>query len=197
MVLAYHVIFTAYGFWLPNDPRGSWSRFVAAWELLLAGGKATKTSNRRSHAAEPHDHEQRMQVKEALKYPPVEFTGKQALAIGHGFAQAIKEAGYVVYGCSILPTHVHLVIGRLSRNINVVVGHLKAKGTHRLREEGVHPFEKHVRDDGAVPSCWAEGCWKVFLDTPEDMRRAIDYVQENPVKEGKPKQNWSFVTAYG
>ena len=42
MVLAYHLIFTAYGFWLPNDPRGSWSDFVRAWELFITG-KATKT----------------------------------------------------------------------------------------------------------------------------------------------------------
>jgi hypothetical protein len=28
MILGYHVIFGAYGFWLPNDPRGSWSDFV-------------------------------------------------------------------------------------------------------------------------------------------------------------------------
>ena len=32
-VLAYHLILTNYGFWLPNDPRGSWSEFVRAWEL--------------------------------------------------------------------------------------------------------------------------------------------------------------------
>jgi len=25
MVIASHDIFTFYGFWLPNDPRGSWS----------------------------------------------------------------------------------------------------------------------------------------------------------------------------
>ena len=25
MVHGYHVILAAYGFWLPNDPRGSWS----------------------------------------------------------------------------------------------------------------------------------------------------------------------------
>ena len=28
MVLAYHLVFSAYGFWLPNDPRGSTSREV-------------------------------------------------------------------------------------------------------------------------------------------------------------------------
>ena len=36
-VLVAHVIITAYGFWLPNDPRGSWSDFVGAWELLRFG----------------------------------------------------------------------------------------------------------------------------------------------------------------
>lgn len=30
MVEWYHLIMTAYGFWLPNDPRGSWSEFVGA-----------------------------------------------------------------------------------------------------------------------------------------------------------------------
>jgi len=27
MVLAYRAILSMYGFWLPNDPRGSWSEF--------------------------------------------------------------------------------------------------------------------------------------------------------------------------
>jgi len=30
MVLGTHLILTAYGFWLPNDPRGSWSDFVGS-----------------------------------------------------------------------------------------------------------------------------------------------------------------------
>jgi hypothetical protein len=30
MILAFHAIFGAYGFWLPNDPRGSWSDFVGS-----------------------------------------------------------------------------------------------------------------------------------------------------------------------
>ena len=47
-VLAAHIIFTCYGFWLPNDPRGSWSEWVASWELLRYG-KATKVD----HGAAP------------------------------------------------------------------------------------------------------------------------------------------------
>jgi hypothetical protein len=34
MILGSHVIFGAYGFWLPNDPRGSWSEFVGAWDFV-------------------------------------------------------------------------------------------------------------------------------------------------------------------
>jgi len=30
MVRGYHVIFGMYGFWLPNDPRGSWSDYVGS-----------------------------------------------------------------------------------------------------------------------------------------------------------------------
>jgi hypothetical protein len=35
--------------------------------------------------------------------------------------------------------------------------------------------------------------WKVFLDTNEDIDRAIRYVQQNPIKQGMPPQTWNFV----
>ena len=51
---AFHLIISAYGFWLPNDPRGSWSDFVGSWELYKFG-PATKTTETRSLAHDPHD----------------------------------------------------------------------------------------------------------------------------------------------
>jgi hypothetical protein len=45
MIHGYHVVWGAYGFWLPNDPRGSWSDFVYAWELARFG-QATKSAER-------------------------------------------------------------------------------------------------------------------------------------------------------
>jgi hypothetical protein len=54
MIVAYHIIFSAYGFWLPNDPRGSWSDFIRSWELFRFG-PATKTTARRSVAHREHD----------------------------------------------------------------------------------------------------------------------------------------------
>jgi hypothetical protein len=152
MILAYHAIFAAYGFWLPNDPRGSWSEFVASWDLLLASGKATKTNDPRSLAKAEHDNAARLEAKNALKYPPVTFTGEQSLAISQGFQPAMLEADYRIHACAIMPDHVHLVLGRHSRDIKQIVGHLKAKATMRMNELGIHPLRGHLQPDGRVPT---------------------------------------------
>ena len=196
VILAYHIVFSAYGFWLPNDPRGSWSTFVEAWELLLAGGIATKTGDARSKAHDQHKNQERIDAKKSLKYPPVEFDGLQALAVAAGFNNAIIEGNYTVYACSILPAHVHLVLARLERDLDTVVTHLKSKATMSLRDKNNHPFERFAVG-GSPPACWSRGCWKVYLDSPETVREAIDYVEQNPLKEGKRLQKWSFVKQYG
>jgi REP element-mobilizing transposase RayT len=180
MILAYHVVFGTYGFWLPNDPRGSWSDFVASWELVQFG-KATKTIERRSLAHVAHDRRLRDEAKRALKFSPVVFSGRQALAVAQGFDRARKESGYILHACSILFEHVHLVIGRIER----MVGHLKTRATQQLSATGLWSTDKRP--------VWGENVWKVFLDAPAEILAAVRYVEENPPKEGKPAQHWSFV----
>src|ERR1035437_4816444 len=107
-VLGYHLILSAYGFWLPNDPRGSWSDFVRSWELLRFG-PATKVATRRSVAHVAHDRKSRLAAKAALQFPTVQFDGRQAVAILNGFAHAVRESQYHILACAILPAHVHMV----------------------------------------------------------------------------------------
>src|SRR5262245_49603070 len=121
MVLAYHLIFTTYGFWLPNDPRGSWSDFVRSWDLFLAAGPATTTTSHNSLAQKPHDHAARNAAKLSLKYPPVIFTEPQLALIAQGFQNAINRSRFTIHACSILPTHVHAVIKRHSYDIEKVM----------------------------------------------------------------------------
>ncbi|QNN21301.1 hypothetical protein HED60_03120 [Planctomycetales bacterium ZRK34] len=192
MVRAYHVIFCAYGFWLPNDPRGSWSDFVGAWELVRFG-RATKTDTRRSVAGQTHDHRLRQQAKAALKYPAVEFDGLQARAIARGFALKAETANYNMLACAILPEHVHLVIGRHTSHVEQIVNQLKGAATCTLINEQRHPLSQYTRHDGRTPSPWAAGLWKVYLNSSEDIRRAMRYVEQNPIKEGKRAQAWDFV----
>lgn len=195
-VLAYHVIFGAYGFWLPNDPRGSWSTFVHSWELFLAGGPATKTTSRHSLAGVRHDVAARQRVKQALKYPAVVFNGLQAQSIAHGFRRMAEKSGYGIYACSILPEHVHLVLRRHTYKVETMVRLLKAEASIALAEGGRHPLARFPQPDGSLPTPWEHGRWKVFLDSIEAIDRAVRYVERNPEKEGKPRQRWSFITPF-
>lgn len=195
MIVGYHIIFSAYGFWLPNDPRGSWSDFVGSWELFRYG-PATKTTERRSLAYDKHDARLRLAAKRALKYPPVQFNGLQARAIGRAFGEYIRKRGVEVWACAILPDHVHLVTGALPMKAEHLVIQLKGDATQRLEREGLHPLASFTTSGTALPKCWGRGQWKVYLD-PGDVDRAVRYVEQNPLKEGKPKQKWSFVTNLG
>ena len=194
MIHAYHVIFGAYGFWLPNDPRGSWSDFVGAWELARFG-RATKSIDRKELLT-PEQERLRRKAKEALLYPPVNFDGVQARAIGRGFTTAIQRSRLTIWSCSILPEHVHLVIARHTFNVEYIVGLLKGEATKQLKHEAIHPLAQHHDAAGVIPTPWAARCWKVYLDSEEAIENAIRYVQDNPLKEGKPVQNWSFVTPF-
>jgi REP element-mobilizing transposase RayT len=193
MILAYHVILSFYGFWLPNDPRGSWSDWIGSWELFRYG-PATKVTTRRNLAREPHDWKARLEAKKALKYPPVILTGAQARAVGRGFAKAAKEGGYVILALAILPDHVHLIIARHDRPIGQIVAHLKARATQELKAEGIHPLKEFTDAEGNTPSPWARNYWKVFIDNVNWVGNAIEYVENNPLKEGKPRQAWAAVT---
>jgi len=187
MVLAYHLVWTLYGWWLPNDPRGSGSDYIASWNLFRYG-PATKTRSRRSVAHRPHDRTERQEAKQALRHPPVELTGEQALTAAQGFAWAADESGYLIHACAILPSHVHLVIGRHARDVRQIVGHLKARATRLLRLRGPwHADERPV---------WGEHGWNVFLNDADAVEGAIQYVEDNPPKEGKRLQRWSFVVAF-
>jgi REP element-mobilizing transposase RayT len=187
MILAHHCIFSMYGFWLPNDPRGSGSDYIAAWDLFRYG-PATKTNSRKSVAARPHDRAWRMRAKEVLKYPPVKLTGIQAVTIVKGFRKACEEGDYKIHALSVLPDHIHLVVGRHQRWIRQIVGHLKSRATRALKEHGLW-----FADNRPV---WGEHGWNVFLDNITAVERAIRYVEQNPIKEGKKPQTWSLVTPF-
>lgn len=195
MVLGYHLIITTYGFWLPNDPRGSWSDFVGSWDLLKFG-PATKVATRRSLARDAHDHRRRIEAKMALKYPPVEFSGIQARSVARGFAGFVSANGLTAWACSILPEHVHMVIARHTYTAEQMANLLKGAATRRLIADELHPLATYARPGKRTPKMWARGQWKVFLDDVVGIERGIRYVEDNPVKEGKRRQRWSFVTAF-
>jgi len=150
-------------------------------------GPATKTDSRRSLARVTHDGERRLAAKQALRYPPVEITGIQAVTVVAGFAKACQEGGYRIHACAVLPEHVHLVVGAHPRDIRQIVGHAKSRATRLLRESGQWHEEKPL---------WGDHGWNVRLEDLPAVTRAIGYVNANPEKEGKKRQRWSLVTPF-
>ena len=96
---------------------------------------------------------------------------------------------YQVFACAILPTHVHLVVAVHTNPPRRIIGHFKARATQSLNREGIHPLENQA-------SPWSVKGWAVFLDTDDEVFRAIEYVNKNPIKEGLPPQRWKFVVPY-
>lgn len=192
MLRATHLILSTYGFWLPNDPRGSWSTIVRS-AALLRHGPATKVSGNENVAAKPHDREKREAAKRSLKYPPVVFTADQARCVGDGFARAVEESNYRVYACAILEEHVHVVVQAHRNKARQIAAHLKGRATQQLKREGLHPLADFADEEGNLPSPWSQKPWKVYIYTMSHLKNAIRYAENNPEKEGKPRQRWTFV----
>ncbi|MEO0474520.1 MAG: transposase [Planctomycetota bacterium] len=194
MVRAYHLVLTCYGFWLPNDPRGSWSDVVRSFDLYRVGGEATRVHTKASLAHEPHDHGKRRQAKTALSRPAVVFDGEQARAVAQGFADYVTLNDRRVFACAVMPDHVHLVVERCEHTIEKVAEQLKARAAMFLNQQGLHPCE--VGPNGKRSTPWARGCWSVFLKTDASIQRAIEYVEQNPVVAGYKPQRYSWVSAF-
>lgn len=194
-IIAYHIVFGAYGFWLPNDPRGSWSKYV--WSKRLRPfGPATKNPDRYPDPQAEHDTPNRQVAKAALKYPPVVFSGEQALAVAMGFRSIISKTGMVVYAAAIMPDHVHVVVAQQRMFAETIGGYLKRAASRELRKAGLHPLKAYPLKGGRLPTPWEEEGWKVFLHTDEEVHAAIEYVDDNPPNAGLRPQNWSFVTPF-
>ena len=185
IVIAHHLIWTAYGWWLPNDPRGSTSHTIASDVIaelgqLHFGRKTVQPASRQIH----HFYEM---AKQVLKFELRAFDQREIHQIGEGFQGAIAEHRYTCYACAIMPDHVHIVIRKHKHKAEEMIENLKCKSRSRLSTMGLRPFDHPV---------WSGGGWKTFLDDPEQVRRTICYIRDNPAKQKMPWQDWPFVKEY-
>jgi REP element-mobilizing transposase RayT len=86
-----------------------------------------------------------------------------------------------------MPDHIHILIRKHKHLGEEMIAHLQ-RGSHlALRERGIRSIDHPV---------WGGPGWKVFLDSPDDIRRTIKYIEDNPIKARLPGQAWSFVRSY-
>jgi REP element-mobilizing transposase RayT len=185
IVIAYHLIWTGYGWWPPNDLRGSMSRTIASDVIaelgeLHYGRRKVQPSGR---AVE----EFHRQSAEVLKHPLLEFGKPEVAAIGEAVGEAVAEQRYTCYACALMPDHVHSVIRKHKHQAEQMIEILQEDSRSRLRDCRLRPFDHPV---------WGGPGWVVFLDRPEAVRRTTRYVEDNPVKGKLPRQRWGFVREY-
>jgi REP-associated tyrosine transposase len=185
LVIAYHLVWTGYGWWLPNDPRGSTSQTIRNDVLSQLG--ALHFGRKR---VQPAGWEIRRFYESAatvLRQPLLTFDARTLHVIGDAFQRVIVERKYTVYACAIMPDHVHLVIRKHRDRAEEMMNHLQTESMFAVLESGICSPDHRV---------WCTGGWKVFLDHPDDVRRTIPYVEQNPVKARLPAQRWDFVKEY-
>lgn len=185
IIIAYHLIWTAYGWWLPNDPRGSTSKKLR--NNILAELGSVHHGRKR---IQPPSNEIREFYKNAavkLKHPLLLFGQSETKIIASAFADTISQYRYTCYACAIMPEHVHILIRKHKHNAEQMIAFLQEHSRLRLSETDLQSVNHPV---------WSGSGWKVFLDHPDSIRRTIRYINNNPIKSNIKPQEWTFVKNY-
>lgn len=184
-VIAYHLIWTGYGWWLPNDLRGSTSHYIASdllRELADLHFGRKKLQPARRNLLDFFD-----QAHERLDHPVLTFNDTMLAVIARAFETVIASENYTCYACAVMRDHVHLVIRKHKHMAEEMIRNLQRESHLALRGAGLVNFEHPV---------WGGHGWKVFLDRPDDIRRTMKYVRDNPIPFRTPVQEWPFVAPY-
>jgi len=175
MIIAYHAVFTTYGTWLPNDPRGSFSKEIYNDQLRLLGeikyGRQIpppKKSLLKFYS----------EAVSVLDSPVFAINDHTRPVIAAGFRTVVKRLGIEIPACAIMNDHIHILVLRSKYRIEYLVNQFKGAATQALKLK---------------QSPWTRGCWKVFINDIEALKAAVNYINANPTRAGISAQNWDFV----
>jgi REP element-mobilizing transposase RayT len=133
-------------------------------------------------------HEFYERAVELLRHPVLNFDETDRSLVAEAFGEVIATERYTCYGCAVMPDHVHLLIRKHKHAAEELAERLMHASRTKLieaeRREPDHPT-------------WVGGTpWSDFLDHPDEVRRVIPYIEQNPIKIGLPEQKWPFVVPY-
>ncbi len=135
IVIAHHIMWTLYGWWLPNDPRGSTSRtirndLIAELGELHFGRKRIQPAGRDIGAFYE-------QAAAMLKHPLLSFAPAEFAVVANAIGESIEELGYTCYASAVMPDHVHLVIRKHRHLAEEMIEKIQMLSRQRLAECGL------------------------------------------------------------
>jgi REP element-mobilizing transposase RayT len=185
MIVGYHLIWTAYWWWLPNDPRGSMSQSISSDVLTQLGELHYGRKTVQPAGWEIREFYQR--AKQLLKHELLTFDPEDISTIADSFADTFRRRRYNCYACAVILDHVHLLIRRHREMPETMIAAFQETSRSAMIAQGKRPADHPV---------WGGPGWAVYLDSQQDIERTIGYIEQNPVKMGRLLQKWSFVTPY-
>jgi len=134
LVIAHHLVWTAYGWWLPNDLRGSGSKIVRNPSLAQLGDLhygRKRDQPRGQEIGKFYDH-----VQQLLRHDLLTLTGNELAAAACGLAHTIAEQRYTCYACAIMPDHVHMILRKHKHTAEQMIENFQALSRERVVAEG-------------------------------------------------------------
>jgi len=177
MIIAYHAIFTTYGTWLPNDPRGSYSKAIYNAELAELG--CIRYGRQNPQPDRPKMRRFRTAAVPRLSRPPYYIDDATRPIIAGAFAEVVDRLRLTPAACAIMNDHVHLLVLQSKYRIEYLVNQFKGGATAALKLK---------------KTPWTRRGWNVFINDEETLYAAAAYIRANPEAAGMKPQCWHFVT---
>ena len=131
IVIAHHLIWTLYGWWLPNDPRGSSSRTIR--NDLLADFGELHFGRKKVQPAGWVIREFYQKAAPLLRHALLTFDEAARRVIAEAFAEVIACEKLTCWACVIMPDHVHLLVRKHKLQAEDMIDRLQAESAVRLR----------------------------------------------------------------
>lgn len=179
MVISYHLIWTTYGTWLPNDPRGSYSLEIYNQELRALGS----IQYGRQDPQPPRGDLRRFwtAARPRLSRTPFFIDDRTRPVVAAAIGELVRHWRLAVRACSIMNDHVHVLVMRSRYRIEYLMNRFKGVATRAM---------------GLDKTPWTRKGWKVFINDEKTLRAAVRYIEMNPICAGMVPQHWDFVTPF-
>jgi len=148
--LAYFLTWTTYGSWLPGDAR-QWVHKRGSAAIAYC---------------EP-DSKRAQFARQLMEQAPVRLDSVERRAVGDAIRRVCAFKGWALGALNVRSNHVHVVVTAADEGPECVMVCLKAWASRRLNES---------RGDKARRRWWTRHGSTRYLNTPEALQRAVEYV---------------------
>lgn len=153
-ILAYHIVWTMYGTWLPGDWRGWVKKRI--WDVF------------------PPDLDIERQARDRMAEPMVLLNDDQRAIVGQTIADHCHIRGWTFHAVNVQSNHVHVVV-TADRDPEDVRDQFKAWCSRKLSDAA--GLTTPVADGAGRRRWFTEGGDAEIIDSEEYLHNAIQYVQ--------------------